>query len=136
MLLTTLLTPLTFFAILVDLSRRFFSSTISESVATPSFTSTMISPPRISGSAESLIITWSRTAASFSGLSAAAAARSSVSRRVQSFHIVFSGHCTPVQCIEEGSLLAPSRLHAHMKIEIDLHAEDALHLFARERANL
>src|SRR5206468_3965393 len=48
---------------------------------------------------------------------------------------IFTGHCTPVERVEEGSLLPPSRLHAHVQVEIDLRAEKLFHLFPRQRAD-
>src|ERR1700736_2568460 len=50
--------------------------------------------------------------------------------------IIFSGHCTPVECIEEGCLLAPSWLYTHVEIEIDLHAKKLFHFVTRLRADL
>src|SRR3954467_7011623 len=49
---------------------------------------------------------------------------------------IFTGHCTPVERIEVGRLFPPARLHSHVQVEIDLHAEDLLHLLPRQRADL
>src|ERR1035438_2213035 len=49
---------------------------------------------------------------------------------------ICSGHCTPVECREEARLLAPVRLHLDMQVEIDVAAEEALHLMARQRADI
>src|SRR5438270_13547550 len=46
---------------------------------------------------------------------------------------IFTGHCTPVERVEEGRLLAPPRLHAHVQVEVDLHAEEFFHFFAGQR---
>src|SRR6516162_4437460 len=62
-----------------------------------------------------------------------APARNSAIRAAISLRIVFTGHCTPVQRVQKRSLLAPSRLHAHVQVKIDLDAENPLHLLARQR---
>jgi len=45
------------------------------------------------------------------------ASRSRTTRAPQILEIIFTGHCTPVQRIQEGGLFAPPRLHAHMQVE-------------------
>src|ERR1035437_10347287 len=73
------------------------------------------------------------------GLSAARqtpASRSRTTRAPQILEIIFTGHCTPVQRVQQGGLLAPPRFHAHMQVEIDSHSEYPLHLLTRQRADL
>src|ERR1700738_1536090 len=50
--------------------------------------------------------------------------------------IIFSGHCTPVQRVEKGAVLAPARFHAHVEVEEDLAFEDLLLSLARLSADL
>src|ERR1035438_2947697 len=68
--------------------------------------------------------------------SATACIRNIARRAMQILLIIFFGHCTPVQRIEEGAVLAPARLHADMQVQIDLQAEQAFHFLARQRADL
>src|SRR5690348_8562017 len=133
MLLITSFTPWTFLAIFVALLFCFSCSTLPVSVTTPLSTETPSAPPFTSTSVASLIRTWSLIASSDIGLSAASATprpSNSASRGAQTLFFIFSGHCTPVERIEEGGLLAPSGLHAHVQIEVHVHAEDPLHLLA------
>src|SRR5687768_5616497 len=108
-------------------------------VAMPSFTSTFNAPPLTSLSPESLIRTWSLTAASLSGLSAAAAGpqiRTRIAIAAQILIIIAIGHCTPVQRIEKGRILAPTWLHLYVQFQIDLHSEDTLHLLTGQGPDL
>src|SRR5579872_4080344 len=76
---------------------------------------------------------------SLMGLSAARQTLTSRNRTVRTaliLFIIFSGHCTPVQGVEKGGLLAPPGLYAHMQVEIDLRFEELLHLLAGEGADL
>src|SRR5881394_1810624 len=76
---------------------------------------------------------------SVTGLSAARQtdARSSAARRAaNNLTVIFTGHCTPVERVQKGRLFAPAGLYAHVEVEIDLHAEDLLHLLPGERADL
>src|SRR5580704_1304307 len=50
--------------------------------------------------------------------------------------IIFTGHCTPVERVEKSGLVAPARLHADMKVQIDTNAEELFHFHARQRADL
>src|SRR5262249_49974022 len=62
--------------------------------------------------------------------------RNSARKAANILCIIFSGHCTPVESIEKGAVLAPVRLHANMQVQIDLQTEEALHLLTRQRADL
>src|SRR5277367_1370613 len=49
--------------------------------------------------------------------------------------VIFTCHFTPVERIQKGGFFAPRRLHPHVQIEIDLHAEEGFHLLPRQRAD-
>src|SRR6185436_19730008 len=88
--------------------------------------------------AASRIRTLSSMAASVGCLSAATAPHTNIraSMTAQILGIIFNGHCTPVQRIQEGSILAPARLHANVKIQIDLYPEDTLHFLSGQHSDL
>src|SRR5580704_11593166 len=72
------------------------------------------------------------------GLSAARQAltsRISAIKEAKILGIIFYGHCTPVEGVEEGGLVAPAWLYAHVQIEVNLHAEQFLHFHARQSAD-
>src|SRR4029078_6398060 len=56
--------------------------------------------------------------------------------RTADLNVIFSGHCTPVQGVEKGSVRAPAGLHAHVQIQIDLTLEQFFHLMTRLCADL
>src|ERR1041385_3964194 len=64
------------------------------------------------------------------------AARNRSRSAAQILKIIVTGHCTPVERTEKGCLFAPVRLHTHMKVEVDLHAEQPLHFLPRQRTDL
>src|ERR1022692_3250697 len=77
-------------------------------------------------------------ASSETGLSAARqrpATRKSTNIPAQVLRIIFTRHCTPVQRIQKSGLLAPANLDPDMKVQINLHAEEALHFLARQSAD-
>src|SRR5450432_2709644 len=140
MLFTTCLTPFTFLATFSAFSFCLSSSTAPVSVTTPCFTSTLRAPPFTTGSSASLIITWLvivsslRGGGSFAGQMACSSRQAS--RSVQILVIIFSGHCTPVQRVQEGPLLPPAGLHAHVQVKIDFHSEPLFHFMAGQGADL
>src|SRR5277367_457212 len=45
-------------------------------------------------------------------------------------------HCTPVHRVQEHRFLTPVRLHLHVQLKEDLHAEQLFHVFTSADANL
>src|ERR1035438_2206022 len=140
MLLTTCFTPLTFLATCSALAFRLFCSTEPASVTTPCFTVTSKLSTPTSGSPASLTRTASLIVSSvicggsFAGQTACI--RNSARKAANSLCIVFSGHCTPVQGIQEAAVFAPVGLHANMQVQVDLETEQALHFLAGQGADL
>src|SRR4051812_23921864 len=68
--------------------------------------------------------------------SAATAAPKDNIAKINALRFIFSGHCTPVECIQERLTLAPVHSRLHLQLQENLFAEQALHLLARQRTNL
>src|SRR5262249_48738684 len=128
----------TFLASLVALSFCRCVSTTPLMVTTPFATATSSAPPFTSASPASRMRTLSLMALSVTGWSAArhsvtASNRATNARAI--LEIIFTGHCTPVERVEKGVFFPPAGLHADVKVEIDLHSKEMLHLDARRRAD-
>src|ERR1039457_2783065 len=92
------------------------------------------------GSPASLMRTWSVMESSVITLGSfarqTACIRNSARKTANSLCIIFSGHCTPVEGVQKATVLAPVGLHANVQVQIDLQAEEALHLLAGLGADL
>src|ERR1039458_474153 len=88
----------------------------------------------------SLMRTWSVMASSVRTLEyfarQTAGIRNSARKTARRLCIIVSGHCTPVEGVDKAAVLAPVGLHANVQVQIDLQAEEALHLLARLGADL